>query len=179
MPLSRQEKDELVASYRDGVATAPHVILLSFKGISVPQATELRSRVRESGGRYEVVKNRIILRAIGGSPLEVLKQPCAGPTAVAYSQDDPVALAKALNDFAKEVPAIEFKAGFVEGSLVEAEEVKQLESLPSREELLTRLVFLLQSPISGLARVLAALPRHFVVALEQVRRQKEEQGAGD
>ena len=178
MPLSRESKESLVESYQGGVATAPNVFLVKYQGITVPQVTDLRTRVRESGGHYEVVKNRIVLRVIDGSALEGLKEHFEGPTAVAYNEDDPVALAKVLTDFAKEVPAIEFKAGLVDGQVVEAEEVKQIATLPSREELIAKLLFLLQSPITGFVRVLAALPREFVTVLEQVRQEKKEQEAG-
>lgn len=178
MPLSRESKESLVESYQGGVATAPNVFLVKYQGITVPQVTDLRTRVRESGGHYEVVKNRIVLRVIDGSALEGLKEHFEGPTAVAYNEDDPVALAKVLTDFAKEVPAIEFKAGLVDGQVVEAEEVKQIATLPSREELIAKLLFLLQSPITGFVRVLAALPREFVTVLEQVRQEKEKQEAG-
>jgi large subunit ribosomal protein L10 len=173
MPLSRQEKEQLVDSYQEGLAATPHVFLMDYKGISVPQVTELRRRIREVGGTYAVVKNRLVLRAIEGKGLSELQEQFQGPTAVAFCEDDPVALAKALTEFADDVPAIEFKAGLIEGRPLEAGEVKQIAKLPSRQELISKLVFLLQSPVSGFVRVLAALPRRFVVALDQIQRQKE------
>lgn len=174
MPLSRQQKEQLVESYRDGMAVAPHVLLMDYKGITVTQDTELRRRIREVGAQYEVVKNRLALRAIGGQALEELKGEFLGPTAVAFCQEDPVRLAKTLIDFARDVPAIELKGGLVEGQLVAAAEVKEIAQLPSRDELLSKLVFLLQSPISSLVRTLGALPRQFVVVLDQIRSQKED-----
>ncbi len=176
MPLSLQQKKEVVERYSNEVAQAPHVFLLSFKGISVPQVTELRHQVRELGGRYQVVKNRLMLRAIGGSALEAHGEQLSGPTAV-VTGPDPVSLAKALTEFAKESPVIEFKGGLVDGREVAGEEIKEIATLPSREELIAKLLFLLQSPISGLARVLAAMPRQFVVVLDQVRQHKEGTGA--
>ncbi len=173
MPLSRQKKEQLVESYQEGLAAAPHVFLISYKGISVPQVTELRRRIREIGGTYTVVKNRLVLRAIDGKVLEELKSEFEGPTAVAYSEDDPVSLAKTLTEYAKEVPALEFKTSLVEGQFIEAQEVKEIASLPSREELITKLVYLLQSPITSFVRILGALPKQFVVVLDQVRQQKE------
>jgi len=173
MPLSRQQKEQLVESYQDGMAAAPHVFLINYKGISVPQVTELRRRIREVGGTYVVVKNRLVLRAIDGKALDELKGEFEGPTAVAFSNDDPVSLAKTLTEYAKEVPALEFKTSLVEGQSVQAGEVKEIASLPSREELITKLVFLLQSPISSFVRILGALPRQFVVVLDQVRQQKQ------
>ena len=176
MPLTRQEKEQLVESYRDGLAKAPHVFLVDYKGVTVTQVSDLRNRVREAGGQYEVVKNRLVLRAIGGEALEELQGQFQGPTAVAFSGDDPVGLAKAVTEFAEDVPAIELKGGLVEGQSVAAEEVKEIARLPSREALLSKLVFLLQSPVSSFVRTLAALPREFVVVLDQVRQKKESAG---
>jgi len=173
MPLSRQQKEQLVESYQEGMAAAPHVFLISHKGISVPQVTELRRRIRDIGATYAVVKNRLVLRAIEGKALEALEGEFQGATAVAFSNDDPVSLAKTLTEFAKEVPALEFKTSLVEGRPVEAQEVEKIASLPSREELITKLLFLLQSPVTSFVRTLAALPRQFVVVLDQIRQQKE------
>jgi large subunit ribosomal protein L10 len=173
MPLTRQQKEELVEGYQEGLAKAPHAFLVDFKGVTVTQVSELRRKIREVGGAYEVVKNRLVLRAIDGEPLEELKGDFQGPTAVAFCVDDPVGLAKAITDFAKDVPAIELKGGLLDGRPVAAEQVKEIAQMPSREELLTKLVFLMQSPISSFVRTLAALPRDFVVVLEQVRQQKE------
>src|SRR5215831_12343028 len=109
MPLTRADKEKLIAEYQEGLALAPHAFLLGFKGITVPQVTELRNRVRASGGQYAVVKNTLALRATDSQGLAALKEQFAGPTAIAWSQTDPVALAKALTDFAKDVPTLEFK----------------------------------------------------------------------
>lgn len=175
MPLNRQQKENLAGSYGEGMASSPNVFLLDYKGITVPEVTELRAKIREAGGSYEVVKNRVALRALEGTALEGLKDQFQGPTAAAFGGEDPVVLAKILTEFAKGVPAIEFKDGLVEGQRVTAEEVKQIADLPSREELISKLVFLLQSPITGFVRVLAALPRNLVVSLDQIRQQKEAQ----
>ena len=176
MPLTRRKKEELLDGYKEGLAKAPHVFLVDYKGVTVTQVSELRNKIREVGGHYEVVKNRLVLRAIEGEALAELGEYFQGPTAVAFSGDDPVGLAKAVTDFAKGVPAIEVKCGLVEGQSVKAEDVKEIAQLPSREELLSKLVFLLQSPISSFVRTLAAVPREFVVVLEQVRQKKESVG---
>lgn len=173
MPLTRQEKTDLIEHYKEGMATAPHAFLVDYKGISVPQVTELRSRIRETGGQYLVVKNTLALRAIQGSPLEQLAAMFEGPVAVAFSHDDAVGLAKALSDSAKEMPALEVRGGLVNGQQVAGDQVKEIASLPSREELIAKLLFLLQSPVTRFVRVLAAVPREFVVVLEQIRQQKE------
>ena len=176
MPLSLQQKKELVERYRDGVGAARHVYLVDYKGISVPQVTELRQQVRQLGGEYRVIKNRLMLRAIGGAALEGLSDQFRGPTAVVYG-DDPVALAKVLTDFAGEAKVLEFKAGLVEGRPVGASEIREIATLPGREGLIAKVLYLLQSPIVRFATVLAAIPRQFVVVLDQVRQKKEETGA--
>jgi large subunit ribosomal protein L10 len=176
MPLTRSEKDKLIAEYQGGLAVAPHAFLLGFKGISVPQVTELRNRVRATGGEYLVVKNTLALRAIDSTALAALQEHFVGPTAVVFTDHDPVALAKALTDYAKEVPALEFKAGMVERRAVAAGQIKEIAQLPSREQLIAKLLYLLQSPITRFARLLAALPRSLVVVLDQVSKKKEESG---
>lgn len=176
MALSRAKKEELVATYQEHLTVAPHAFIVGYKGVSVPQVTELRAKVRELGAGYMVVKNRLALRAIEGQPLDGLKDHFHGPTAIAYSNDDPVALAKTLTDFAKDVPVMEFKGGLLNGQLVEAEQIKEIANLPSREELIAKMIFLLQSPITRLVRGLAAIPQQFVSVLEQIRIEKEKQG---
>lgn len=177
MALTRAKKESLVSRYQEELGSTQHAFLVSYQGIDVPQVTELRQKVRESGGSYMVVKNNLALLAIKGSALESLGELFDGPVAVAYSGDDPVALAQALTDFAKEAPMLSFRGGIVDGRPVAAADIEAIAKLPSREELLTQLVFLLQSPITRLARTLNAIPRDFVAVLEQVRqvRQKKEQ----
>lgn len=174
MALTRAKKDSLLADYEGGFAQAPNAFLLGFKGISVPEVTELRAKVREGGAQYQVVKNTLALRATAGKALAELSEHFEGPTAVAYTDGDAVTLAKALTDFAKEVPAIEFKGGVVDSRPVAAEDIKEIAGLPSREELLAKLLFLLQSPVTRLARGLNAITRDFVVVVDQIRQQKEE-----
>ncbi|QQR73592.1 MAG: 50S ribosomal protein L10 [Holophagales bacterium] len=176
MPLTRQDKDQMLADYAGGLADTQHAFLLGFQGISVPQVTALRARIRAQGGRYIVVKNTLALRAIGGKPLDQLRSQFTGATAVAYTDKDPVALAKALTEFAKDAPSIQFKGALLEGRAVEASAVKEIASLPSREELIAKILFLLQAPIVRLARVLAAVPQSFVAVLDQIRIQKDPQG---
>ncbi|HEX9733239.1 MAG TPA: 50S ribosomal protein L10 [Thermoanaerobaculia bacterium] len=170
MALTRTRKQELIEEYQNGLAAAPHAFLVSFKGITVPQASELRSRVRERGGHYRVVKNTLALIAVDGKGLAHLRDQFQGPTAVAYTNDDAVGLAKALADFKKDVPIVEFKGGVVDGRPIAGADVESLAKLPSRHELIGKIVFLLQSPISRLARGLAAIPRQLVVVLDQIAR---------
>jgi large subunit ribosomal protein L10 len=171
MALTRIDKQELIDHYTDSVGTVSHAFLVDYKGITANQVTVLRAKIRESGGTYEVIKNRLMLRAIEGKPLGALKEYFQGPTAIAYAED-PVALAKVLSDFAKDVPAVEFKGGIVDGSAITGDQVKDIAGLPTRDELLAKLLYLLQSPITRLARGLAAIPRQFVVVLDQIAKDK-------
>jgi len=176
MALSRAQKEAIVGRYQDGMAVAPHAFLLDYKGIDVPAVTELRQKIRESGASYEVIKNTLALHAIEGQPLELLKDSFSGPIAVAYSETDPVSLAKVLTEFAKSAPMLEFKGGLIDGQPVEAAQIEEIAALPSREELMAKLLFLLQSPITRLAQTLNAITRDFVVVLDQVSAQKESAG---
>ena len=173
MTISRQTKEALLEDYGAGMGACPHVFVLGFQGIRVDQVDDLRRRVRETGGRYQVVKNRVALRAIDGGALGELSDHFRGATAVAYSSEVPVALAKALTEFAKENPVIEFKAGVLDGQPVAASDIQEIASLPSREALIAKLVFLLQSPIARFVRGMGAIPQQFVTVLDQVRAQKE------
>ncbi len=174
MAISRHTKEGLLQNYGDGLASSPHAFVVGFEGITVRQVDDLRRRVRENGGHYKVVKNRLALRAIEGTPLQPLQEHFNGATAVAFSADDPVSLAKALTGFAKEHPRLVFKGGLVDGQAVDAGQIDLIASLPSREDLVTKLVFLLQSPISRLARGLGAITQQFVTALDQVAKKKAE-----
>lgn len=173
MALSRADKEKLLATYETSLKGAPHAFVMGYQGIKVPQVTALREKVRQSGGQYIVVKNTLALRAIDGAALAALKDQFSGPTAVAFTDKDPVMLAKALTDFAKDVPAIQFKGGVVEGRAIAGEQVKDIAALPSREELIAKLLFLVQSPITRFVRVLAAVPQSFVLVLDQIRQQRE------
>lgn len=172
MALNREQKQDLVDRYEQGLAQAPHAFLVSYQGIKVTDVTELRERVRQSGGSYEVVKNSLALRAIEGKPLAALSDTFVGPLAVVYTDGDPVAVAKTLTEFAKTVPQIVFRGGVVEGRPIAANEVEQIAKLPSRQELIAKLLFLLQSPLTRLVRTLSAVPRELVVVLDQVSKQK-------
>ncbi len=176
MPLTRNRKQELVAEYEQGIATAPHAFILGYQGIDVPQVTELRQKVRETGGSYVVVKNTLVLRALEGKALGELKEQFTGPIAIVYSDEEPVALAKVLTEFQKTAPFLEFRGGLLNGQQVAAEQIAEIANLPSREELIAKLLFLVQSPISRFVRVLGALPQQFATVLDQIRQEKEKQG---
>jgi large subunit ribosomal protein L10 len=171
---NREEKAQAISEFTDGIGSATNAFVLDFKGITVPQVTELRKQVRESGSHYIVIKNTLALIAVKDTPLTKLTGHFNGMTAVAYNTTDAVALAKVLTKFAKDVPAVQFKGAMLGGQVVAATEVANIAALPSRDELVSKLLYLLQSPIRGLATVLAANIRNLAVVIDQVRQQKEE-----
>lgn len=170
--MNRDEKAQAVSEFNEGIGKATNAFLIDFKGITVPQVTELRKQVRETGSDYIVVKNTLALIATKDSPLRALSDQFTGMTAVAYNTTDAVALAKALTKFAKEVPTVQFKGALLNGQAVPASEIQNIANLPSREELVSKLLFLLQSPIRGLAIVLQANIRNLAVVLDQISKQK-------
>ncbi len=172
--MNREEKQQVVDSLSQEIGQATNAFLIEFKGITVPQVTELRKQVRESGSRYVVVKNTLALIALKDSAMIELREKFSGETAVAYNSGDAVALAKALTKFAKDVPAMSFKGAMLDGKVVAASQIETIASLPSREELVSRLLFMLQSPIRGLVTVLQANIRNLAVVLDQVAKQRSE-----
>ncbi len=170
--MNRDEKAAAISELNEGIGTATNAFLISFKGITVPQVTELRKHVRESGSDYVVVKNTLALIAVKDSPLVALKTQFKGETAVAFNRTDAVPLAKALTKFAKDVPTVQFKGAMLNGQIVPATEIQNIANLPSREELIGKLLFLMQSPIRGLATVLAANIRNLAVVLNQIAEAK-------
>jgi len=153
--MNRNEKQQLIEELNKELASAPHAVLVDFRGLSVPAATEFRKRMRASGSRYRVVKNSLALRAAKGTAVERLESKLAGTTGIAYTGADPVAMAKVLVDFAKDHPALSVKGGVVSfGQVLDAEGVKALSALPGLAELRGRLLGLLQAPAVRLVRLL-------------------------
>jgi large subunit ribosomal protein L10 len=171
--MKRDEKALAISEFEEGIGKATNAFLIEFKGITVPQVTELRKQVRETGSDYVVVKNTLAMIAVKDSPLVALREKFTGPTAVAYNTTDAVALAKALTKFAKDVPAVQFKGAMLNGQIVPAAEIQTIANLPSREELVSKLLFMLQSPIRGLVTVLNANIRNIAVVINQIAKQKE------
>jgi large subunit ribosomal protein L10 len=169
---NREQKAEAISDFSEGIGQATNAFVLDFKGITVPQVTELRKQVRETGSDYVVVKNTLALIAVKDSPLTKLSSHFSGMTAIAYNTTDPVALAKVLTKFAKDVPAVQFKGAMLGGQTVAATEIQNIANLPSREELIAKVLYLMQHPIRGLAVVLNGTIRNVAVVLDQIAKQK-------
>jgi len=179
--MNRAEKAAQIEDLGQGLAKSSNAILFAFAGLKVPEVTELRRQVRATKSSYVVVKNTLALRAAKGTPLEALSTHFVGATAVAYNQDNPVALAKVLTAFAKNNPNLVFKAALVEGRPVAATEIKAIAELPTREELVSKLLFLIQSPLRRLVTVLNGPIRNLAGVVSQIAEkaeQKEKTGAG-
>ena len=175
--MNRDEKAQAISELETAMGKATNAFLIDFKGITVPQVTELRKQVRETNSKYLVVKNTLALIAVKDSPLKQLEGAFTGPTAVAFNATDAVALAKALTKFAKDVPTVQFKGALLNGQAVPASQIQAIAALPSRQELIAKLLYLMQHPIRGLATVLQANIRKFAVVLDQIAKQKGEANA--
>lgn len=171
--MKKADKISQAEKLRAQLANVSSVILSTFQGITVEDDTKLRRQVEAAGGKYEVVKNTVAERAAEGTPTGGLLKNLKGTNSIAYTRVDPVALAKVLTKVAKDVPAFRFRAGWVEGRVVSIDEINQLALLPSKEELLSKIMFLLNAPAQRVATALAALPRNLaVVTSEAVKAQK-------
>jgi large subunit ribosomal protein L10 len=175
----RSEKQADLDKLKSELAKVSTVILTTFQGIKVDEDTRLRRAVQAAGGKYKVVKNTLAERAGAGTPAENLLKNLTGTNSIAYTEADPVALAKAITKIAKDVPAFQFKAGVVEGRVVSIADIRQLANLPSKEELVSKIMFLLNAPAQRIAVALNALPRNLAVTVnEAIKANKFGPGGG-
>ncbi|GAB1612057.1 MULTISPECIES: 50S ribosomal protein L10 [Mammaliicoccus] len=157
--IKQQKVDAIAEQLKNSVST----IIVDYRGLSVAQVTELRQQLREAGLEYKVYKNTLVRRAAEAAGIEGLEEFLTGPNAIAFSNEEVVAPAKILADFAKQNEALEIKAGVIEGSVVSAEQVNTIGSLPSKDGLVSMLLSVLQAPV-----------RNFAYAVKAVGEQKEE-----
>src|SRR5215510_8526157 len=175
---SKQQKQLDLDALTEQFKQANAAMLVGFKNMTVAKDQELRRQLREAGVSYEVVKNTLARKAAAGTPLEPMSDQFKGVTAVALTSSDPVGLSKAISKFTKaNADIFSFKVGLVEGKVVELKQVEAIASLPSREELLSKVLFLINAQAQRLATVINAVPRNLAVVMGQVQRQKEAQGA--
>jgi len=163
----RSEKQADLDLLKTELAKVSTLILTTFQGITVDNDTKLRRAVQAAGGKYKVVKNTLAERASAGTAAEGVLKDLKGTNSIAFTYNDPVALAKALTKIAKDVPAFQFKAGVVEGRVISIAEIQSLANLPSKEELISKVMFLLNAPAQRLAMTLNALPRNIAVTVSE------------
>ena len=174
--MATAEKEEKIAELKTILSEAKGLYLADFTGIDVEAVTELRNKLRDAEVQYQVIKNRLAIRAAEEAGIDGLKEHLTGPTAIAYSNEDPIAPAKILQDFADDGGKMVIKTGYMDGKILAANEVSALAKLPSREELLGKVVGGVQSPLYGFSAVLNGLLRGLVGALSAIEKQKGEGG---
>jgi large subunit ribosomal protein L10 len=167
MALTRAKKSEKVTALASELEHSTSAIIGTFSALTASKDYSLRKTVREAGGSYHVVKNKLAARAAQGTKIEAALQGLKGVSSVAYTSGDPVALAKALSTWVKDNAEFTFKIGIVDGKVISVEDIKALATLPGKEELFSKLLFLIQSPAQRLATVINATGRDLAIVINQ------------
>lgn len=167
MPVTRAKKTEQVEKLSGELKNVSNLVVATYSKLTVAQDYELRKALRSSGARYRVVKNTLAERAAKGTQAEEILKNLEGVTSIAYTTGDPVALAKALSKYAKDNPEFSFKAGVVEGRVVSIQEIQALAIMPSKEELYSKLLFLINAPAQRLVTAMNAVGRDLAVVVNQ------------
>ncbi len=173
MAVTKAKKIEQVDQLSNELKGVNSGIVAEFGKLTVEMDFELRKAVRTAGGRYRVVKNTLAERAVKGTPFEEALKDLSGRTSIAYTKGDVVALAKALTKYAKDNPELTFRGGIVDGKAIKPKEIAALASLPSKEELYSKLLFLLNSPAQRLVTAINGLPRKVAVVIDQAVKEKK------
>ena len=170
---SKGKKKEELDDLKKDLAQAKNLFVAQFKGITVAQDTDLRIKIRETKSKYRVVKNTLVKKAAEGTPAQGVTKSFEGSTAIAYNANDPVSLAKALTAYAKTNPLFVFKAGLVEGRVINLGDIASIAAMPSKEELIAKLLFVINAPAQRLAVALNGVARNLAVVLNQAVEQKK------
>ncbi len=169
----KSDKQKEVQALRQELAQAHHLFVTSFEKLTVAQDFELRKTIRGVGGKYRVIKNNLVEKASEGTGAAELFKGLRGMTSLAYTSTDPVALAKALTTYAKANPTFSFRAGMVEGHVIDVRSISDLANLPSREQMMAKLLFLIQAPAQRLAVAINGLGRNLAVVLDQAAKENK------
>jgi large subunit ribosomal protein L10 len=167
MAVSRARKIEQVDKLSAELKKVSSLVIATYSKLTVAQDYELRKTLRSSGAKYRVVKNTLAARAAKGTPAEGALKDLSGVTSIAYTEGDPVALAKAISKYAKDNPEFTFKAGVVEGRVISIKEIQALATMPSKEEIYSKLLFLINAPAQRLATVINAVGKDLAVVIGQ------------